>query len=146
MIVLSHLTHLEARVLEQLLITKFSPQLNSLDKDITFSYTTWDPSSLNLTYNTKNPNSLRIEVWLEDINKILITYPSIQKAAEGLGISRELISRYLNRLSYFRSASLELNIYVKTPNGTIIDTPIIYPFAKQYSLIKAHPWIIILII
>jgi hypothetical protein len=138
MIVLSHLTHLEARVLEQSLIIKFSPQLNSLDKDVTFSYTTWDPSNLNLTYNTKNLNSLRVEVWLEDINEILITYPSIQKAAEGLGVSRELVSRYLNKLSYFRSTSLELNVYVKTPKGTIIDSPIVHPSAKQYPLIKDY--------
>jgi hypothetical protein len=38
MIILSHLTQLEARVLEQSLITKFSPKLNS-EKEVVFSYT-----------------------------------------------------------------------------------------------------------
>jgi hypothetical protein len=38
MVILSHLTHLEARTLEQSLITQFSPELNSSGKDVQFSY------------------------------------------------------------------------------------------------------------
>jgi hypothetical protein len=135
MIILSHLTHLEARVLEQSLITEFHPKLNLLNKDVMFSYYTWNSSTLDLAYNLKNPNALTVEVWLEDTKEILTTYPSIQKTAESLGVSRELISRYLNKSSSFESTLLELNVYVKNPNSTIVNTPIVHPSAKKYPLI-----------
>jgi hypothetical protein len=149
MIILSHLTHLEARVLEQSLIIEFHPKLNLLNKDVMFSYYTWDSSTLDLAYNLKNSHSKTVEIWLEDTKEILTTYLSIQKTAESLGVSREFISspgglatrvsppgaRYLNKSSSFESILLELNVYVKNPNSTIVNTPIIHPSAKKYPLI-----------
>jgi hypothetical protein len=134
MIILSHLTHLEARVLEQSLIYQFSPKLNS-EKEVVFTYTSWNPSTLDLVYNLKTPNAVTIEVLLEDTKEILITYPSIQKAATGLGASTTTINKYLNKSYSFESTSLELNVLVRTPNGTISDSPIVYPKAKQLHLI-----------
>lgn len=135
MIILSHLTHLEMRTLEQSLIIKFAPELNTLEKDVTFSYTIWNPVTLDQSYNLKNPNASKVEVWLDDNKEILTTYSSINKAAAGLGVSRELISRYLNKSFSFKSTLLELDVYVRTPNSSIEDTPVLHPKAKQYSLI-----------
>lgn len=135
MIILSHLTHLEMRTLEQSLITKFVPELNTLEKDVTFSYTIWNPITLNQSYNLKNPNASTVEVWLEDNKTILTTYSSINKAADKLGVSRELISRYLNKPFSFKSTLLELDVFVRTPNSSIINKPVLHPIAKQYPSI-----------
>ena len=134
MIILSHLTQLEARVLEQSLITKFSPKLNS-EKEVVFSYTSWNPLTLNKSYDIKTPNAITVEVLLEDTKDILTTYPSINQAAIGLGASTITINRYLNKSYSFESTSLELRVFVQTPNKMIDNSPIVYPKAKQYSLI-----------
>jgi hypothetical protein len=54
MIILSHLTHLETRTLEQFLITQFSSEFNHLDKDVYFSYSSWDPFTLEVTIQKTN--------------------------------------------------------------------------------------------
>lgn len=97
MIILSHLTHLETRTLEQSLITQFSPELNNSGIDVYFSYNLWDPSTLDQSNYLKYTNVVQVEVWLKDSNEILTTYPSIYKAAKGLEVSRNLISAYLNK-------------------------------------------------
>jgi len=136
MIILSHLTHLEMRTLEQSLITKFTPELNTLEKDVSFLYTTWNPVTLNQSYNLKNPNASKVEVRLDNNNKILTTYSSINKAAAGLGVSRELISRYINKPLSFKSTLLELDVFVKTPNSLVDNTPVLHPKAKKYPPIN----------
>jgi hypothetical protein len=62
MIILSHLTHLETRTLEQSLITQFSSELNHLDKDVYFSYSSWDPSTLDQSSYLKYTNAVQVEV------------------------------------------------------------------------------------
>jgi hypothetical protein len=133
MIILSHLTHLEIRVLEQSLISKYSPQFNTTD--VFFSYNSWDPSSLNEMYNSKNPNSITVEVWLEEPKEILTTFSSKIKTAEGLGVSIGLITRYLNKPFSIKSNLLELNVFIKTSEGIIDHSPIIHPKAKEHPLI-----------
>lgn len=134
MIVLSHLTHLETRVLEQSLITKFSPEFNITN--VYFSYNFWDPSTLYKSYNSKNLNATFVEVWLENPKEILMTFFSQLKAAEGLGVSSNLITRYLNKPFSFKSNLLELNVFVRTSEGIMNNSSIIHPKAKQYPLIK----------
>ena len=138
MIILSHLTQLEIRTLEQSLISQFSPELNLLEREVVFSYTTWDSSSLDQSYNTKNPKAQMIEVRLEGIDTILTVYPSIRKAAEGLGVSKALISKYINKSSSFESKLLETSVIVKTPNSTIDHSPIEWSknTSKQYPPIN----------
>lgn len=133
-IILSHLTQLETRVLEQSLIKRFSPELNTTD--VFFSYTSWNVSTLNQTYNPKNPNAVLVEVWLKEPREILTTFSSKLKAAEGLGVTSGLITRYFNKPYSFKSKLLELDVLVKSFNGVIDNTPIIHPKSKEYPLIN----------
>lgn len=135
MVILSHLTHLEARTLEQSLITQFSPELNSSGKDVQFSYNSWDPSTLDQSNYLKYTNAVQVEVWLKEPKEILTTYPSIYKAAKGLGVSRNLISAYLNRPYSFEKNLLELNVFVKTNEGVIDNSPINFNKPKTYPKI-----------
>ena len=120
-------------MLEQSLITKFSPQLNLFEKEIVFTYTSWDPSTLNQSYDFKNPQALMVEVWLEDSKDILTTYSSIQRAADGLGVSRLLINKYINKSFSFENPILELNVLVKTSNRTMDMSPIVHRNVKKIS-------------
>ena len=90
---------------------------------------------LNKLYNIKTPNTIIVEVLLEDTKEILTTYPSINQAAIGLGASTITVNKYLNKPYNFESALLELRVFVQTPNRVIDNSPIVYPKAKKYSLI-----------
>lgn len=129
--ILSHFTHLETRTLEQSLITKFSPKLNAFEKDVTFTYRSWDPISLSLPFNTKNTNALSVEVRLKGEKEVFMEYPSVQKTADGLGVSRQLVTRYLNNKLSIRSPLFDIEVMVQRPNAVLTNRPIVHPSVKE---------------
>jgi GIY-YIG catalytic domain len=126
-IILTHLTQLEVRTLEQSLLLKYKPSLNS-EYNVYFPILSWDPSLLNNKWEGTHLGN-KIEIWsnstniegihLESINTPLIIYNSTLEASRQLGISRHKLMRYLNHNTPAYSPSLDISVIIKYPNSIL---------------------------
>lgn len=133
-VILTHLTQLEARVLEQSLLFKYKPSLNS-DINVYFPIQSWDP--IILTSEWKGTHlANKIEIWYNPIinttkdsngvpdnfkntNNPLIVFNSTLEASRQLGISRHKLMRYLNHNTPAYSPLLDISVIIKHPEAIL---------------------------
>lgn len=126
-IILTHLTQLETRTLEQSLLLKYKPSLNS-ESNVYFPILSWDPSLLDHQWEGAHFGN-KIEIWsnltdLESVNTSLIVYNSTLEASRQLGISRHKLMRYLNHNTPAYSPLLDISVIIKYPNSILSTEPV----------------------
>jgi len=131
--ILVHLTQLIPRILEQSLLTKFKPELNGEISTVLYQYTSWNPKTLNIP-RTIDFFSKTIEVKIK--GELLITLPSINITAITLGVSRERIRLYLNKLKELYSPILNTKVNVNEVGITPVDLPVIHRLPIKHSILK----------
>lgn len=110
-----HLTHIEARMLEQSLITVCKPYYNQ-DDNVTFVVTSWNSSWLDsprITNVLSKPVEIRVN------NEVILTVNSKLEASKVVGRDPKTLQRnYINNTLDFWSKTLNQLITINTV-GTI---------------------------
>jgi hypothetical protein len=109
-IFLVHITELLIKTLEQSVITNNSPSLNS-ELSVYFIYTSWDVEFLNQKALLSN-KAKSVVVFSEHSNEPILGPLSIQQTTKILGISKDIVPRYLNFDRYFYSPVLLFKVKV----------------------------------
>ena len=108
---LMHLTHIEARMLEQSLITTCKPYYNQDDK-VTFVLTSWNSDWLD---NPRMTNILSKPVEIRVNNEVILTVNSKLEASKVVGRDLKTLQRnYINNTLEFWSKTLNQLITVNT--------------------------------
>lgn len=128
---LRSLTQFEIRVIEQALISHFSPILNS-SHSIIYSFINWTSN-----YTPTLQNNVRIKVFsasngpinnstIIDKVGIITEFDSIANAAIGLGVSKTTIGRYINTISPLASPLLELDVFIVDVSRPLTNNAVIF--------------------
>lgn len=96
-------SQLVPRILEQSLFEYYDSSLTGQDRLVRFRYTTFDPATLNLPLKGGS-TSIAVTVITKSGN--ILTYPSIEQAAKGLGMGRKSVQRYMNHESPLMTRTL----------------------------------------
>lgn len=105
-----HITELLIKTLEQSVITNNSPTLNS-ELSVYFTYTSWEADFLNQKALLSN-KAKSVVVFSEHSNEPILGPLSIQQTTKILGISKDIVPRYLNFDRYFYSPVLLFKVKV----------------------------------
>lgn len=111
--ILTAITQLIPRILEQSLLNNFTFTLNGARKLITFSYTNWDINNLYVPIiGIKTAKQVQIIM----NKRIIRTVHSIRKLIDVLGIkSKRTIAKYMNHIRSFYSPNLKGFVNIKHP-------------------------------
>ena len=120
LIFLTHLTELFSKTLEQSLISGASPNLNT-QHSVFFIYKEWNDEWLNQIV----PLSSRMKslyVYYMDIEEPILGPISIRESIKLLGVSKDMVPKYLNHERYFMSPSLGFKVRVQELGESIKNT------------------------
>jgi GIY-YIG catalytic domain len=138
--ILLAITQLVPRILEQSLCTRdifeitkdsLSFKLNGSSGLVLFTYTSWDPATLN--WKIKEQVTAKLVEILIDGNVVRVV-GSIEMCATVLGLSRNTVMRYMNHVKSVYSKHLNAKVNVRFPQSLTKTDPIIHRKNREIEI------------